>query len=88
MDGGGVFQSRSSLESAVQVDACPLFMFELQQRGKAAGTEAATQQERRFSPIGLQDIPVESFAGTAISGTGSVEKKVCLLYTSDAADEL
>ena len=58
------------------VDACPLFMFELQQRGKAAGTEAATQQERRFSPIGLQDIPVESFAGTAISGTGSVEKKV------------
>ncbi len=76
MDGGGVFQSRSSLESAVQVDACPLFMFELQQRGKAAGTEAATQQERRFSPIGLQDIPVERFAGTAISGTGSVEKKV------------
>ena len=36
---------------------------------------AATQQERRFSPIGLQDIPVEGFAGAAISGT-------CLLYTS------
>ena len=87
MDGGGVFQSRSGLESAVQVDACPLFMLELQQRGKAAGTEAATQQERRFSPIGLQDIPVEGFAGTAISGTGSVEKKVIAnaLITADGS---
>ena len=90
MDGGGVFQPRSSLETAVQVDTRPLFMFELQQRGKAAGTEAATQQERSLCLIGLQDIPVEGFAGTAISGTGSVEKKVianalitaCLLYTS------
>lgn len=59
MDGGGVFQPRSSLETAVQVDTRPLFMFELQQRGKAAGTEAATQQERSLCLIGLQDIPVE-----------------------------
>ena len=57
------------------VDACPLFMLELQQRGKAAGTEAATQQERRFSPIGLQDIPVEGFAGTAISGQAVSKRK-------------
>ena len=76
MDGGGVFQSRSGLESAVQVDACPLFMLELQQKGKTAGPETATQQERRLSLIGLQDIPVEGFAGTAISGAGSIEKKV------------
>ena len=76
MDGGVVFQSRSGLESAVQVDTCPLFMLELQQKGKTAGTETATQQERRLSPIGLQDIPVEGFAGAAISGAGSVEKKV------------
>ena len=53
----------------------PLFMLELQQKGKTAGTET-TQQERRLSLIGLQDIPVEGFAGTAISGAGSVEKKV------------
>ena len=71
MDGGVVFQSRSGLESAVQVDTCPLFMLELQQKGKTAGTETATQQERRLSPIGLQDIPVEGFAGAAISGAGS-----------------
>ena len=85
MDGGGVFQPRSSLETAVQVDTRPLFMFELQQRGKAAGTEAATQQERSLCLIGLQDIPVEGFAGTAISGTGSVEKKVIAnaLITAD-----
>ena len=76
MDGGGVFQSRSGLESAVQVDTCPLFMLELQQKGKTAGPETATQQERRLSLIGLQDIPVEGFAGTAISGAGSIEKKV------------
>ena len=62
MDGGGVFQSRSGLESAVQVDACPLFMLELQQKGKTARMETATQQERRLSLIGLQDIPVEGFA--------------------------
>ena len=54
MDGGGVFQPRSSLETAVQVDTRPLFMFELQQRGKAAGTEAATQQERSLCLIGCR----------------------------------
>ena len=73
---GVVFQSRSGLESRCSVDTCPLFMLELQQKGKTAGTETATQQERRLSPIGLQDIPVEGFAGAAISGAGSVEKKV------------
>ena len=59
VDGGGVFQSRSGLESAVQVDTCPLFMLELQQKGKTAGPETATQQERRLSLIGLQDIQLK-----------------------------
>ena len=71
-----VFDARSRLESAVEVDACQPRMPEAEEGFCAFGTQATAQEERCFALIPFEQRPVERLSRTAVPLAAGVEQQV------------
>ena len=65
VDGIDVFETGLELKSGVDVDADALRMLDGLDGLNIIGTNAATQEERCFAVVRLEDVPLEFFPSTA-----------------------